>query len=72
MKPNDDKKFIINNTFINNFNNSNIININNKNKIKKNNLNLCVSLRNENVDRKNTIVNKSNIKDTYFNYYINK
>ena len=72
MKLNDDKKVIINNTFINNFNNSNIININNKNKIKKNNLNLCVSLRNENVDRKNTIVNKSNIKDTYFNYYINK
>ena len=72
MKPNDDKKFIINNTFINNFNNSNIININNKNKIKKNNLNLCVSLRNENIERKNTIVNKSNIKDTYFNYYINK
>ena len=72
MKLNDDKKFIINNTFINNFNNSNIININNKNKIKKNNLNLCVSLRNENIERKNTIVNKSNIKDTYFNYYINK
>jgi hypothetical protein len=73
LKRNDDKKYIINNTFINNYNNSNIININNnKSQMKKNDLNLCVSVKNENIEGKNKIVNKSNIKDTYFNFYINK
>ena len=68
---NNNTKFIINNTFINNYNNSNIINIkNNKSRMKKDNLNLCVSLRNEKIERKKIIID--NIKDTYFNINLHK
>ena len=68
---NNKTKFIINNTFINNYNNSNIINIkNNKSRMKKDNLNLCVSLRNEKIERKKIIID--NIKDTYFNINLHK
>ena len=72
---NHNTKFIINNTFINNYNNRNIININNnKIKTKKNNYNLCVSLRNEKNERKNRIVNNNDnsIKDNYFKFNLNK
>ena len=70
LKLNDNIKFIINNTFINNFNNRNIININNK---KKNNANLYTSLKKKKNETKTTYdMSKSVEKDNYFDFNINK
>ena len=70
LKFHDNDKFIINNTFINNFNNRNIININSK---KKNNPNLFISLKKKNNETKNIYdTSKSVEKDNYFGFNINQ